>query len=119
MPRMQAIRCACAVLVLAGLTACFIELAHAQPSHPCAGAATEQARKLLAFHFGSSDRIDIAPSVKRLSPIRNPADRKQHFDVLEVWGYVYKGQYRMRFIYAQQPGECLLMGQEILEYASL
>jgi hypothetical protein len=119
MPRMQAIRCACAALVLAGLTVCIFELAHAQPSHSCADAATEQARKLLAFHFGSSDRIDIAPSVKTLSPIPNPANRKQRFDVLEIWGYLYKGRYRMRFIYAQQPGECVLMGQEILEYASL
>jgi len=38
---------------------------------------------------------------------------------VEVWGYVYKGQYRMRFIYAQPPQNCVLMGQEILEYADL
>jgi hypothetical protein len=51
--------------------------------------------------------------------MRNPANRKQLLDVLQVWGYIYKGQYRMRFIYARLPGECLLMGQEILEYADL
>jgi hypothetical protein len=36
-----------------------------------------------------------------------------------VWGNIYKGQYRMRFIYARQQKECVLMGQEIIEYAKL
>jgi hypothetical protein len=93
--------------------------AGAQPAHHCSSAATEQARKLLAFHFGPDNRIEIDRSVKTLAPIRNPADRTQRFDVVEVWGYIYKGQYRMRFIYARLPMECVLMGQEILEYASL
>jgi len=38
--------------------------------------------------------------------------------VLEVWGHIYKGQYRMRLIYARSPKDCVLVGQEILEYAS-
>lgn len=87
--------------------------------HQCAGAAMEQAKTLLEFHFGLDDRMEIAPSVKVLPSIRNPADKAQRFDVLEVWGYVYKGQYRMRFLYAQRPNECLLMGQEILEFSRL
>jgi hypothetical protein len=107
------------VLIAAGAVTWLVEAAQAQSAHPCAGAAQEQARRLLAFHVGSGDHIDIDPSVKRLNSIRNPADSTQRFDVLEVWAYVYKGQYRMRFIYAQLPGECLLMGQEILEYAPL
>ena len=37
------------------------------------------------------------------------------FDVLEVWGFIYKAEYRMHFLYAQIPGDCVLMGQEILE----
>ena len=37
------------------------------------------------------------------------------FDVLEIEGYIYKGIYRMRFIYAQSPGSCTPMGQEIIE----
>ena len=37
------------------------------------------------------------------------------FDVLEVWGHIYKGDYRMRFIYAQIKDSCTLMGEEILE----
>jgi hypothetical protein len=85
----------------------------------CSSAAAEQAKKLLAFHIGLDDRIEIGTSVKPLPAIRNPANKKQVFDVLQVWGYVYRGQYRMRFIYARVAGKCVLMGQEILEYASL
>ena len=94
-------------------------LAYGQPQHQCSSAATQQAKKLLAFHFGQDDRIEIDKNVKRLAPIRNPANKEQLFDVLEVWGYIYKGQYRMRFIYARLPDKCVLLGQEILEYASL
>jgi hypothetical protein len=47
--------------------------------------------------------------------LRNPADRRQQFDVLEVQGYVYRASYQMRLIYARIPGKCVLMGQEILE----
>jgi hypothetical protein len=94
-------------------------LAYAEPAHHCSGAAIEQAKKLLAFHFGADDRIEIKESVKKLPSLYNPAHKKQLFDVLEVWGYIYKGQYRMRFIYARLPGACILMGQEILEYAKL
>jgi hypothetical protein len=92
----------------------------AQVVHHCAGAATDQAQKLLVFHFGEADtRIELDRSVKVLTPMRNPANRAQRFDVLEMWARIYKGQYRMRFIYAQVSNECVLMGQEILEYASL
>ena len=103
---------------------CAVELtgpspARAQAPHHCAGAASEQAQKLLVFHFGPDRRIEIDKSVKTLAPIRNPANAAQRLDVLEVWGHIYKGQYRMRFIYAQSPKECVLMGQEVLEYASL
>jgi hypothetical protein len=90
-----------------------------QAPHRCAGSALEQARKLLAFHVGPDDRLAIAEGVTRLPSVRNPANSAQRFDVLEVWGHVYKGKYRMRLIYAQMEGECVLMGQEILEHASL
>lgn len=90
-----------------------------QPSpHHCSSAAIEQAPKLLAFHFGPDSRIEIDKTVKALAPIRNPATRAQRLDVLEVWGHIYKGQYRMRFIYAQSAKDCVLVGQEVLEYAS-
>jgi hypothetical protein len=92
--------------------------AWAQPAHRCAADAMQQAQKLLVFHFGADDRIEIDKTARGLAPIRNPANRAQRLDVLEVWGRIYKGQYRMRFIYAQSP-DCVLMGQEILEFASL
>jgi hypothetical protein len=85
----------------------------------CSAAATEQAKKLLAFHIGPGSPIEIDSSVKTLPMIRNPANTKQRFEVLQVWGYVHRGQYRMRFIYARIEKDCVLMGQEILEYASL
>ena len=93
--------------------------AYGQSEHRCTKDALVQAQKLLEFHFGPDNRIAVDKSVKVLVPIRNPAETKQQFDVLEVWGSIYKGRYRMRLIYAQIPKECLLMGQEILEYAHL
>ena len=87
--------------------------------HPCANAALQQGRKLLTFHAGPDDRIAIDNAVKALPPMRNPANGAQRFDVLEVWGRIYKGEYRMHFIYAQVGKDCVLMGQEILEFASL
>ena len=108
-----------AAIALGLVMAALAPPALAQPPHHCAGAAGEQARKLLAFHFGPDDRIEIDKLVKVLAPIRNPANRAQRFDVLEVWGHIYKGDYRMRFIYARLPGDCTLVGQEILEFASL
>ncbi|MET3461212.1 hypothetical protein [Variovorax atrisoli] len=85
----------------------------------CSGEAVSRAKKLLTFHFGEDDRIRISPDVKELPPIRNPANKKQQFKVLEVWGSIYKGQYRMRLIYYVSGNDCTLMGQEILEYADL
>lgn len=90
-----------------------------QTMHRCAPAAREQAQKLLAFHVGGDGRLEIDMSVRTLPSIRNPANRLQRFDVLEVWGRIYKGQYRLRLIYARIPKECVLMGQEVLEYADL
>lgn len=86
----------------------------------CADEALKQAPRLLAFHFGEDDdRIAIEPTVTELPPLANPADEEQQFEVFEVWGRIYKGKYRMRFIYYEAADECVLMGQEILEYARL
>lgn len=106
-------------LSLFALLIIFSSSAYAADVHECASSAREQARKLLTFHSGSDEQIEIDNSVKVIAPLRNPANKSHFFDVLEVWGYIYKAQYRMRFIYAQSPGDCLLMGQEILEHASL
>ena len=85
----------------------------------CSGDAIAQAEKLLRFHFGPDDRMEIDDSAKELPPIRNPANKEQRFKVLEVWGHIDKGEYRMRFIYYADADSCTLMGQEILEHASL
>jgi hypothetical protein len=85
---------------------------------PCAARATDRAKQLLSFHAGPDDRMTIDKTVKHLPSIRNPENPAQSFDVLEIWGYIYKGRYRMRFIYFNSHvTSCLLMGEEILEYA--
>ncbi len=103
------------VLILFALTSKF---AFSEPVHHCSAEATIQARKLLDFHFGSDDRTEIDKHVTVLKPIKNPAGNDK-FDVLEIYGHIYKGTYRMRFIYAQMKSQCLLVGQEILEITNL
>ncbi|RMX15192.1 hypothetical protein EBQ34_07335 [Vandammella animalimorsus] len=86
----------------------------------CKDEAVAQARKLLAFHSDGDDRAEVdASSVKALPARANPANRKQRFEVLEVMGFVYKGEYRMRLSYYTKGGQCVLMGQEILHLAQL
>ena len=86
----------------------------------CGDQARKDAIKLLKFHVNNDDRAELAAGVTQLPSVANPAKKKQKFDVIEVWGYVYKGQYRMRMIYFYfNEKECVLMGQEILEYASI
>ena len=102
---------ASALLLIAG---------YSQASSPeCAAPAITQARKLLSFHSDGDDRIEIDKAVKELPSLKNPANEQQRFQVLEVWGYIYKARYRMRLIYAPMGGSCTLMGQEVLEYAKL
>jgi hypothetical protein len=108
-----ALRYLCLVL-LAGGSFCKA----AEP--PCAAAAIDRAKQLLTFHFGPDDRMTIEKAVKQLPSLHNPADPKQKFDVLEVWGHIYKGLYRMHLIYYNSSStSCLLMGEEILEYARI
>ncbi len=96
---------------------CSVDAAPA--AHPCSKDALAQAKKLLTFHFGPDNRMEIDKTATLVAPLVNPVNKKQKFDVLEVWGNIYKGRYRMHFIYAQLPGSCTLMGQEILEFANL
>lgn len=105
-------------LVLAALCAT-TGLASAASPPQCSSEAVARAKKLLTFHFGEDERIQVGSDVKELPPLRNPANKKQQFKVLEVWGSIYKGNYRMRLIYFVSGNDCTLMGQEILEYASL
>jgi len=83
--------------------------------HACAPDAIQRGKALLALHFEEDGPSQsIGETVKTLAPVK-ALKGTGRFDVLEVWGYIYKAQYRMRFLYARIPGECVLMGQEILE----
>jgi hypothetical protein len=87
---------------------------------PCAAGAIGRAKQLLAFHAGPDARITVENEVKQLPSMRNPEDPNQEFEVLEVWGYIYKARYRMRLIYFNSRSTaCLLMGEEILEFARI
>ena len=91
--------------------------AHAAPPHRCAADAVRRADKLLRFHTDNDSRAAVDPaSVKPIGTVAALVG-KGRFDVLEVWGNVYKGEYRMRFLYAEISGDCVLMGQEILEHS--
>ena len=81
--------------------------------------AVKHAEKLLILQSGSDLPVSVSKKISVLSSLRNPANSKQRFDVLAITGFVYKSEYRMRFIYAQIPGQCALVGQEILEFTSL
>lgn len=89
-----------------------------QSSLTCQGSAIRDAKKLLSFYRDNDDRISVDKKVTPLAKIKNPQNGMQKFDFLETWGYIYKGKYRMRFIYYSDV-DCLLMGEEILEYANL
>jgi len=99
-------------LVAACLAALLASPAAAAP--PCAGDAQTKAKKLLALHTeDASGAVGEAKSLGDLKALKG----KGRFDVLEVTGYLYKAEYRMRLIYAQIKGSCVLMGQEIMEIA--
>lgn len=82
----------------------------------CADDARVQARKLLALHTDNDPRLELAKDATARPSVRNPADATQRLEVVEVWGFVAKGQYRMRFLYIGGYTPCTLVGQEILEY---
>ena len=84
-------------------------------THPCAADAIAKATPLLRLHYGDAkEPVDVEKDVKVLPPIK-ALKGNGRFDVLEVFGHIYKATYRMRFIYAQIKSSCVLMGQEILE----
>src|SRR5262245_42428065 len=90
--------------------------AAAAQTHPCAKDAIAKARPLLDLHYGEKNAGMIDDKVKVLPPVKALKGNGK-LDVLEVWGAVYKAEYRMRFIYIQSkaPNSCALMGQEIIE----
>ena len=85
-------------------------------SHACAADAIAKAKDLLRFHgeVQAGQPAEVEQDVKLVAPIK-ALKRNGRFDVLEVWGHIYKADYRMRFIYAPIKESCTLMGEEILE----
>ena len=95
---------------------------------PCAADALGRAGALLRLHVdanlaaepgppgedGSLMAWSLSDSVTEVPPVKALLGNGR-FDVLEVEGYIYKAVYRMRFLYAQIPDACVLMGQEIIE----
>lgn len=104
---------------LASLLALLLPATAWSAPHACAADARTQAQALLVFHTGTDRPVLIDDEVRVLPSLANPAAPKQRFDVLEAWGHLYKSKYRIRLLYAQVPGACVLMGQEILEHAKL
>lgn len=87
----------------------------AAPNASCTADAGNQALKLLRFHNNNDDRAMIDPgSVRQIGTVASLVG-KRLFDVIEAEGSIYKGEYRIRLIYAPMPGSCVLMGQEIFE----
>lgn len=92
----------------------------ASKAHPCEADAKAKADKLLRLHHMDDSNAQNIPNfyiddkVSKVAPLKRPGIKKP-FDVLEVYGGIYKAEYRMRFIYAQIPDTCALMGQELLE----
>jgi hypothetical protein len=103
-------------IVIAFLALAAATTAAQAQSHSCTADAVAKAKELLRFHGGveANQPIEVETQVKTLPPIK-ALKGNGHFDVLEVWGHIYKADYRMRLIYAQIKGQCVLMGQEILE----
>lgn len=106
-------------VLTAALLATLTGIAHGETPHHCAADAIAKATPLLTLHFdvepgGKVENMSIDDKVKILPPIR-ALKGKGKLDVLEVWGHIYKGDYRMRFIYMQTKETCALMGQEIIE----
>ena len=89
--------------------------AKAAAAHPCTAQAAEQALKLLRFHSEGDERAEVFKERARYIGTVKALRGKGRFDVIEVPGGVYKADYRLRLIYARVGGQCLLMGQEIIE----
>jgi hypothetical protein len=106
------------LLICVALGCSFLAVATATQAdvHSCSADAIAKAEQLLRFHAGAEagQPIDVEQKVKALPSIK-ALKGDGRFDVLEVFGHIYKANYRMRLIYARITGRCLLMGQEILE----
>jgi hypothetical protein len=106
-----------ATCMLAALSVSSVS-APALASEHCIADAKARGARLLTFHFNDRKEgevlLQIDDKVERLAPAAALKGDGQ-FDVLEVFGYIYKATYRMHFLYAQIQDSCVLMGQEIIE----
>jgi hypothetical protein len=101
---------------------CFLTLqaVSASAGNHCADDVKSRATSLLTLHFNDGREgevnLQIDDKITKIEPVAAlKGDGK--FDVFEVYGYIYKATYRMRFIYAQIADSCVLMGQELIEVA--
>jgi hypothetical protein len=90
--------------------------AYTNPKPMCRAETLLRAEKLLALQSENDERRELDETrLKRLPPLKDPAGDGA-LEVEEVWAYVYKGEYRMRFTYRMSAGKCVLIGEEIIEY---
>lgn len=111
------------LLIALAFAALSTGIVHAKAAPACADDAATRAESLIKFHVTDGGKEpdladDVAPvdvgdvvSIGKLKPLRGPG----RYDVLEVTGHVIKAEYRVHLIYADMQGQCLLMGQEIIE----
>lgn len=88
----------------------------ASAPHHCAEDAKVVAMQVLKLHTQADDRAVLEDKVTTMAPIRALKGRGK-LDVLEVWGNVYKADYRIRVLYAQIKDSCASLGFEIIEAA--
>ena len=105
------------LLIVFALSLPVFSTATAQAADGCVADAVQKAKQLLLLQSDNDDRTEIdAPTFKKTGTIK-ALRGKGKFDVIEGLGYVYKGEYRLRLYYAEIGGDCVLMGQEVVEYA--
>ena len=101
----------------------FCEIAHAASNRSVFFRCNCSSEELIVFYrhpdeTGFSGQWSVDESAAKVRTVA-AITGKRRYDVLQVWGNVYKGRYRMRLIYAIVRGECVLMGEERLEDAIL
>jgi hypothetical protein len=82
----------------------------------CANDTRTYAEQLLKLHSGIDRKVQIESRVKALGTIGSPRSRSKR-EREEVWGRIDGTRYRMRFTYLKSVEECVLVGQEIFEFA--
>ena len=106
------------IVLLAALVGLPLEPASAATGHACSSNAVARAGKLLVFHADPDGPWSVDKTAVQIGTVPALHGRRR-YDVLQVWGYVYKARYRMRFIYGVVAGQCVLVGEEIFEDTAL